>query len=335
MAIDIGEAAIDRAAGYPGQHTVINEGNPANDSGVLKSVEFFTEGAMNWHKIGVFYTTNGNTLKCRSSTGDLGGAGLGWNHVCVALDVQAGDFIGISYGFGSISYDVAGGSGAWWKLGDYCDVDDEEEYSHSAVEIISLFGYSIVAGVTAWRHPGTLANVDRDGKQAWVNPANVEVSDDIYASCDIPAGDYGDWLRCTNLEFTICDVPVGATIDGIEVKIERHGGLSGDSALYLRDAGGQIGDNKADAGWWPAGDGEATYGASDDDWNAGLSDDDVRAATFGIDLSARSPNLFIGGEAFVDCVWIRIHYTAVAVTVGRLVYGGLVNSGLTGGRLTG
>lgn len=174
--------------------------------------------------------------------------------------------------------------------------------------------------VTDWKFPGTCANVDRDGKEAWSNPDNAKTSNDSRATCTIIGVTYNDWLRCTNFGFTTDDVPSGATIDGFEVKIERKASSANkikDSALYLRDSIEQVGDNKATDTLWTTSDVEEIHGASDDDWNAGLSDADVRDSSFGIDFSAYCTIDWYSAQ--VDCVSIRVHYTeAVTVTPGTL-----------------
>lgn len=166
--------------------------------------------------------------------------------------------------------------------------------------------------VTGWKTPGTVVNIDRGGKTAWANPDNAKASDDAYASQQIPKSDYTDWLRCTNFGFTTGDVPSGAIVVGIEVKLERKAavaGLNRDSAVYLRDSTGQVGDNKATVTLWPNSDAEETHGAFDDDWNAGLSNGDIRASTFGVDISAENTNAWLGVWAYIDCVSIRVYYS--------------------------
>ena len=178
--------------------------------------------------------------------------------------------------------------------------------------------------VTGWKSPGTCASVDRDGKAAWANPDNAKISDGNYAVCDAAALDYGDWLRCTNFGFTVGDVPAGSSVDGIEVSVERQAegtvvSTIVDSALYLRDAGGQTGDNKADAVTnWPTADASVIYGGGGDDWNAGLDDTEVIAATFGVDLSIYNEHATQPRHGDVDHIQIRITYTAPGAAGGEM-----------------
>lgn len=188
--------------------------------------------------------------------------------------------------------------------------------------------------VTGWKFPGTCASVDRDGESEWLNVDRVKISNNSRASSYIVKGAYCDWLRCTNFGFGLGDIPAGATIDGIEVKIEHMADEAdeiNDSAIYLRNGVGQTGDNKASAAYWPIIDEEIIYGGAADDWNAGLDDAEVRAATFGVDLSAYND----GGNndyAYVDAISIRITYTPAGA--GPAAAGGGGFSGAAGVLLT-
>jgi hypothetical protein len=168
--------------------------------------------------------------------------------------------------------------------------------------------------VTDWKTPGTCASVDRDGKPEWSNPDNAKTSNDSYATALPPKNDYTDWLRVTNFGFSTADIPSGATINGIEAKIERKYTASEsltvyDSAVYLRKTSGQVGDNKGSGVLWTTSDVEAVYGGAADTWNAGLIDTDIKSSNFGLDFSA----YFFGigtPTAYVDCISIRVYYTA-------------------------
>lgn len=169
-----------------------------------------------------------------------------------------------------------------------------------------------MAFITAWKTPGTCASADRDGKAEWTNPDNAKTSNDVRAQSGVEQSTYSDWLRCTNFGFDADDIPAGATIVGIEMKLERKAIINNyvfDSAIYLRDAGGQTGDNKITFTVWTNADVEEIHGDSTDDWNAGLSDSDVRAITFGVDISARNTFTLSSVWCYIDCVSIRVHFT--------------------------
>lgn len=170
-----------------------------------------------------------------------------------------------------------------------------------------------MAFITAWKTPGTCASADRDGKAEWANPDNAKASDDSRAQSGVVQETYSDWLRCTNFGFDTDDIPSGATIIGIEMKLERKAIINNyvaDSAIYLRDSGGQTGDDGAFPFIkWTNVDVEKIHGGKVDDWNAGLSDSDVRASSFGVDISARNTFTLSSVWCYIDCVSIRIHFT--------------------------
>jgi hypothetical protein len=169
--------------------------------------------------------------------------------------------------------------------------------------------------VTGWKTPGTCINVVVGGG-AWANPANAKSSDDAYAISSIAKLGNSDWLQATDFGFTDGDIPSGATIDGIEVKIEHHGGSTNvnDVELYLRKTGaGKVGDNKASAAKWAISDEEITYGGAADPWGTTWVDTDFKTIFFGVDhLQAfATPN---ADTAYVDCISIRVYYHVAATT---------------------
>jgi hypothetical protein len=74
---------------------------------------------------------------------------------------------------------------------------------------------------TSATSPGTMVDDATVGTVAWTNPTNAGASDNSYATigtsgrCGVFTGHY---LKATNFGFSI---PVGATITGILVEIER------------------------------------------------------------------------------------------------------------------
>jgi hypothetical protein len=148
--------------------------------------------------------------------------------------------------------------------------------------------------------------------EAWTNPDNAKTSNDVYATVTPAKNSYSNWLRVTNFDFS--SIPSGATIDGIEVKIEHHGtaiapdGYNQDSSLRLRKTSGQTGSDKASIVVWGTTDETFTYGGGSDKWGATLVDTDIRSSDFGLDLSVEGM-LEDGETAYVDCIWVRVYYT--------------------------
>ena len=154
MAIDIGEAAIDRPDSAAYNTTWINIGNPANDIGIIDSIEIYALNNLTGCKVGIFEKTNGSTLKCRSAV-TLGAVTAGSKQTfttdsesnAISLTVVAGDYIGVFFAAGNIEVTTSGGSGIWYNTTDHCVVDDESAYVTHAAYIMSLYGggYTVAA----------------------------------------------------------------------------------------------------------------------------------------------------------------------------------------------
>lgn len=185
---------------------------------------------------------------------------------------------------------------------------------------------------TDYKSPGTTANRDRDSKAAWNNTDNAKTSNDSRTECVVGKNTYGDWLKLTNFGFTASDVPSGATIDGIEMIVERQCDSLNevtDSAIYLLDSSAsQAGDNKATGDYWGfLVDEEVTYGGAADDWNASLTQSDIVSSNFGVEISANNEDNFSTSDARIDHVEIRIHYTAAAAGAAVTSYKTLLGAG--------
>jgi hypothetical protein len=156
---------------------------------------------------------------------------------------------------------------------------------------------------TAATSPGTVADLG-DGDTSWVNPNNVKVSDNTYATASGGlGGNFSGTLRCTNFGFSI---PVGSTIDGVLVEIERLSDGASDSAVQLVKAGSATGTSK-NGGAWSSTEAYVSYGGAADVWGATLTYSDVNASTFGVQLGA---NINPFATASVDHVRVTIYYTA-------------------------
>ena len=158
--------------------------------------------------------------------------------------------------------------------------------------------------------PGLGSNEDRDGKNAWSDPTNIQAEAN-HADCTLPKNDYGDWLRASQFGFSI---PSEATIDGIKVEISHLGAHENrvkDSSLRLVDGdGNNVGDDKASAVAWDALAQETfTYGGDSDKWNASPTPSMVNDSDFGVRLSAQESSS--AGNTIADVHWIKItvYYT--------------------------
>lgn len=192
MAIDIGEAAIDRAGGASYNTTWINKGNPANDTGTIDSIEIYALNNLSGCKIGIFYTTNGNTLKCRSVV-TLGAITAGSKQTfttdsesnAISLTVVTGDYIGIYFASGDIESAYVGGDNLWYQTADHCVVDDSVAYSVHTGHLISLYGggYTVAAP--------TVTTASATSVASFSATLNGEITDTGNENADERGFDYG------------------------------------------------------------------------------------------------------------------------------------------------
>ena len=145
--IDVGADPIDRTDSYFGLLTLIDKNNPANASGTLHSVKIWAYTNITGLRVGTFYTTNGDTLKCRDSEliGDVE-AGAERTFTELSITVVEGDYIGCYFTGGDIEGDLSGFSGVWTMFGEYIDPGDEWTYTLGAECAISLYGYGDIEG---------------------------------------------------------------------------------------------------------------------------------------------------------------------------------------------
>jgi len=149
----------------------------------------------------------------------------------------------------------------------------------------------------------------------WLNTTNLSADDGSEAQITAATYDAGDIsFRLFTRGFGF-SVPVGATIDGVVVEIERRcfAGAAADNRVQLTDdTGALIGSNKATATAWPGTAGIATYGSSSDVWGATLTPTIVNDAQFGVVVSvaASANNTDIG----IDFIRVTVHYTLGATT---------------------
>jgi hypothetical protein len=151
----------------------------------------------------------------------------------------------------------------------------------------------------------------------WTSPGNVKADDTAYAT--IPFFDNGNSyvMRATNFGFS---VPIGSTINGIKVEIERKNVLRDLTAVdalvqLTKDGTTRVGNNYADTLTnWPPLDTIKTYGGANDLWGTTWTFADINASTFGIHFAATAhddPN-----DISVDFIRITVYYTYQGVSHG-------------------
>ena len=156
MAIDIGAACIDRSSTFTFPVTLIGKDTPANASGIITTVEIWSITFYDLVNciVGTFYTTNGNTLKCRDSAtigAVVGGAKRTFTQDSgsnpLAITVVESDYIGIYATAGRIERHASGYAGLWYIAAEHIDPGDEATYSFAVGDAISLHGIGEEAAV--------------------------------------------------------------------------------------------------------------------------------------------------------------------------------------------
>lgn len=188
-----------------------------------------------------------------------------------------------------------------------------------ALIFLGVFAFVVIAHAASLgpNSPGTAADDSTVGSLTWVNPNNSKISDNIYSTVNSTGGSTitTHYLKTTNYGFS---VPIGATINGITVLIERKGTTNGgagnfvkDSAVRIVKSDGSIGTtNKADTTTqWPLTDTNASYGNSSDLWGESWTPSDINNANFGVVLSAALTPPDTTQTASIDYMSITITYT--------------------------
>ena len=154
---------------------------------------------------------------------------------------------------------------------------------------------------------------------AFSNPTYVFASDNSYATATgaftlFFLSGKTDYLIASNFNFNI---PVGATICGITVDIEKSSAnivnlLSSieDNVVSLVMNGALTGNNEATTSAWPSTDSWTSYGSSSDTWGTAWTPADVNSPNFGVAVSAEmTGTLAIAPSAKIDNITVTITYS--------------------------
>lgn len=139
MLIEIGSGAINRGATAGSGTTYVDKGNPASVDVTITTAKIYTD-YIDDITIAIYYLTNGNTLKVRSSAYVSAHESPGLHEYAVSLAALIGDYIGCYFTAGKNEMDTSGGAGLWYVSGEYKDVGDEATFSLASGYAISLYG---------------------------------------------------------------------------------------------------------------------------------------------------------------------------------------------------
>lgn len=162
----------------------------------------------------------------------------------------------------------------------------------------------------------TIVSIYAAATVLWGNEQYVKTSDNLRAEAQMAnPNTFTDSILCTGFGFT---VPDGATVDGIEIALERRANPSTSISFWAQlYSGGGVGQLKQDATTWPVNDAVCYVGGSSDLWNATLTPLDINGANFGI--SFLLANNAAGTVAEIDSIAITVYYTESAATVNESI----------------
>jgi LVIVD repeat len=161
---------------------------------------------------------------------------------------------------------------------------------------------------------GTSGAISGAGAVVWNSPNNVLTNNGSSAvsGTTLNSGNSTQYLRASNFGFNI---PLGATILGIKVEIERSRNTTSsgnifDSHVRLVRSDGTAGtnDEAATATAWPSTEAYATYGSQTDLWGDKWAASDINNANFGAIISATGSS---GGGRLAQVDHIRVTVTYV------------------------
>jgi len=161
--------------------------------------------------------------------------------------------------------------------------------------------------------PGTAANNNTFGTQAWSNPARVKLSDDSRATATLNSLGITNYVKATNFSFAI---PLNATINGIVVAIERSvnsvagGSIVRDAAARLVRNGTVLATDRATSTPWNTTDVIESHGNATDLWGASWTPANVNNIGFGAAVAATKANNLSGNrQARIDHISITVYYS--------------------------
>ncbi len=185
--------------------------------------------------------------------------------------------------------------------------------------LLVLLSTAVVLAASVTQIVGTGANDASVGTAAWTNPGNITANEaafsEVYSSVYLVSLATSNYIKATSFSFAI---PVGATINGIIVTLERRDnqgtGLVLDATARLVKGGVISGDNKASTVGWDGDFETINYGSSSDLWGLAWTAADINASNFGFVLNATQSSAELEGEAALDYISITVHCTTTSGT---------------------
>jgi alpha-tubulin suppressor-like RCC1 family protein len=213
-----------------------------------------------------------------------------------------------------------------FQEGNQSDLTNEVTIQENSV-FKELRQWQVAADDTTGPNNPSSAISSGGGTVAWTSPTNVYASDNSRASVSLGKGVISQYLQATGFGFTI---PTTATINGIQVDIERYANntLIRDNSLKLIKNGNISGDETADtATGWPSSDTYKSYGGNTDLWGLTWTPTDINSSNFGVALDIKNNKTGSGATyiGYVDHIRITVYYT-VPITLTQTNYRWYINN---------
>jgi hypothetical protein len=145
--IDIGPGAINRSGTWSFKtedSTIVDLGNPANDTGILDTFEIFANTTLSDVKIGTF---SGSDTSYDDRDYEIIGtvtASSKQTFTGKNCNVSSGDYLGIFATDGAIERATSGGASVYYKVGDYFG-SGSNTYTLVADDVISIYATGATA----------------------------------------------------------------------------------------------------------------------------------------------------------------------------------------------
>jgi len=164
---------------------------------------------------------------------------------------------------------------------------------------------------TGWVIAGSGYNYP-SASEDWTSPGNITADDNVSAATANYKNDVTDYLVAYNFGFSI---PVGATINGIETRVQANTNGGTSCVLSSVNAGTTYNDN----GTWGTpespGDTLTTSMVDYDDggpsttFGLSLSYSDINSSNFCIAAQLDNNETFTSRILRIDAMWAKVHYT--------------------------
>lgn len=145
----------------------------------------------------------------------------------------------------------------------------------------------------------------------WTSPTNISADDGSVASGgSCTSGGYSNYLKSQGHSFNI---PTGATIDGIEVRIERQAGGTRHTDRHVQvtngdGSGGYSATDLANGTDW-SNTGVYTYGGPTELWGETWTPAKINSFLFGVAVAVDVTSFFVATTADCDYIDVKVYYT--------------------------